>query len=79
MDNTSFPVLSPQNFKGLNLSGMYVPAGKEGAAQYQAVMATPFQGPMHVHAIPFLFGQPQQTSRPQSPAGLATPGGVANV
>ncbi len=79
MDQTSFPVLKPQTFKGINLGGLYVPAGKVGAAQNLALLAAPFQGPMHVHAVPYMFGQANRVSRPQSPAGLATPGGVANV
>ncbi len=82
MDNTSFPVLVPQTFRGVNLGGLFVPAGgqvHEGPAQMAALLAAPFQGPMHVHAVPVMFGHVQTTSRPQSPAGLSTPGGGVNV
>jgi len=76
IETTSFPVLVPQSFKGVNLGGMYVPAGPVGAAQLQAILATPYQGPMHVHSVPIFYGKPKVTARPQSPAGLATPGGA---
>jgi hypothetical protein len=76
MDNLAFPVLVPQSFKGVNLGGMFVPAGPVRSANLQALLATPFQGPMHVHSVPVYYGRPQVTSRPQSPAGFATPGGA---
>jgi len=77
MDMTSFPILQPQNFKGVDLSLVYAPSGNRGAAQLQAVLATSFQGPMHVHAIPYTFLQQQTMSKPLNPAGLSTPGGVS--
>ena len=76
MDMNAFPALVPQTFRGVNLGGMFIPAGRVDAAQVLAVLATPFQGPMHVHSVPVYYGRPQVTSRPQSPAGFATPGGA---
>jgi hypothetical protein len=76
MDNLAFPVLVPQSFKGVNLGGMFVPAGRVSPLHIQALHATPFQGPMHVHSVPVYYGRPQVTSRPQGPAGLSTPGGA---
>ena len=62
MGRTGYPVLIPQDFVGANLGAMFVPAGKVGAAQLAAVLATPFQGPMHVHSVPTMFTKPKAVS-----------------
>jgi hypothetical protein len=75
MGRTGYPIIVPQDFVGVNYGAMHVPAGRVGAAQLQAVLATPFQGPMHVHAVPIFFGKPKAAPTSTGNSSLRAIGG----
>ena len=76
MEHTGFPILIPQTFRGENYGAMYVPAGRVGAAQLAAVLATSFQGPMHVHAVPIMYTQPKKVPTGSGNTSLKSLGGL---